>query len=92
MKALLHSVLAGTVLALALVLQLAAAGEARAAASPQACLAGISAAMQAGDADGFASLVDIDTIAAQGLEELEKASRDPHLAAGEDDHRGPCHR
>ena len=80
MKALLHSVLAGTVLALALVLQPAIAGEARAAASPQACLEGISAALQAGDADGFASLVDIDAIAAQGLEELEKASRDPHLA------------
>ena len=75
MKALLHSLFA-----LALVLQLALAGQALAASSPQACLEGISVAMQAGDADGFASLVDIDAIAAQGLEELEKASKDPNLA------------
>ena len=79
MKTLIHGML-GTVLALALVLQAALAGEAFAASSPQACIEGISAAMKAGDADGFEALVDVDALAAQGLAELEKASRDPHVS------------
>ena len=68
------------ILAFVLALQVLSAGQPLAASSPLACLEGLSAAMKAGDADGFASLVDIDAIAAQALEELEKASTDPHLS------------